>query len=152
MLNESFVDFCIEHKVGICISHDAMSQTKFRNPEDILDNKEILECIKKLHSNNLFYSFHFVITEENSNLFDAINFFHEKMDYPFPVSTEGIVKNTILNDKYIKPFTTEGQATLIECMNIIGKEKDKKFLGDVESRLRRFISTLNSEGRYEEVI
>ena len=149
LLDEPFVDFCIENKIGICVSHDAMSQTKFRNSEDILDNKEIVECIRKLHSNNLFYSFHFVITEETSNLFDAINFFHKKMEYPFPVSTEGIVKNTRLNMDYIKPFTEEGQATLIECMNIIGKEKDKIYLGDVDKRLRRFISTLNSKNGIE---
>lgn len=94
LLDLEFVKYCKENNISVVLSHDATNQ-EIRGV-DPLDDVEVVKAIKWLiDNNNDSFSINTVLTKENLNTKDRLEYFYEKLDRRnFHHSGEGFVYNS----------------------------------------------------------
>lgn len=94
LLTKDKVDFLVDHKVSITISHDAQGFVlrDDHNPLDDPKMKDVwLYALKKSKENDINFGFNVVLTPINCNIFEIRQYFSEKFSPDARFGFEGVV-------------------------------------------------------------
>lgn len=150
LLTQEKVDFFIEHKFSVVMSHDGPGY-HLRGP-DPLDNPRKLALVKQLieanKNNEMGFALSMVITKENNNFEETVKWFQDKLEDPYvPITAEGVVEaydlKTAENDRtgkfteeYAKEFEekvykgiTTGTQPLLKVFSVV--DKINEFFGSL---------------------
>ena len=138
LLDLEKAEFCKQYSVYINISHDGPAQTITRNSVDVLSIPKFQDAFKLLVEEDLFQSFHFVISNQNANLYKVVEWFDNNVYPGVCVSTEGIVGVYSYNKQHFPPFNKTEQAMLMECFNMMAKDENPRF-----NFVHRYVESFN---------
>lgn len=97
-LNNKVVDWCLDNRINLIVSHDGSTFTDYRDGHDILDNQSILEGIRHYIDENamrelgLKFQINVVVTPKNRILCELKPWFTEKIGRDVDLHFESIVK------------------------------------------------------------
>lgn len=96
--NEEKIDWAIKNQVHLTMSHDGPNQST-RAEKDVLNNPEILSCVRKLNSHKLL-SFNPIIYKQNQSRVEIYNYFYKLFGDDFELG----------NSEFIRPYDEQGYA------------------------------------------
>lgn len=131
LLTKEVIDFCLDNKISITLSHDGPSFNVYRDDKNPLDNPEIIknilyyiDTVEKNSELGLSFSLNIVITPENSNLLDIQKYFYEKFGREVRFHFESIVKLDSHSKGIISEFTEEQKKFLLNQLVAFGSTED----------------------------
>ena len=119
LLTKELADWMLDNRIGLVISHDGPSFTRYRDAEDIFDKPSVLEAIQHYYDRNLKEGlgldphFNVVVTPDNRKLSQLPDYFRRKTGRNVQLQFESIVK---LNSKTlgeVPPFTSDEAYELV---------------------------------------
>lgn len=128
LLNLNLVKYFLENKVSLTVSHDGPSFNVYRDNENPLNNKKVLEAIdfyeKNCKKHKLDFSFNCVVTPENSNLEEIDKYFKSYFGRSIKFNFESIAKLDSHSKDIINPFTQNTTKVLLDNIFKYGTTED----------------------------
>lgn len=148
MLTDEVVDFLIEHKFGVNISHDGPAQAQ-RHPEDILDDPKICALIRRLHATGNM-GFGAVLTKGNYRLSEIRGHIESKAGLEpgsASINTEEIMLPYDDDAMAVCPVTHDEHS---EALHTLFHDAVANYHGSnsVKSKIQDFLSAISTQRPY----
>lgn len=145
LINKDIIDFCLEHRIALTISHDAQAFTVYRNDKNPLDDPKIVkELIRYMdaikNQPNIWFGINTVVVPENCDLFAIDQYFFEKFNRKVSWHFEGIAKLDCESQYVINPFTEESKKILLNSLFKFGLMDPDKRIANVRDMVSKYLS------------
>lgn len=147
LIDDEKIDFCLEHKIALTISHDAQAFTVYRNDKNPLDNPSIVKALNRYIDSvkdvpNMWFGINVVCVPENCDVLKIDDYFTGKFGRQVNWHFESIAKLDCDSKKIISEFTEEQKKTLLNGMMALGTMDPDKAVSDLRRRVSRVLEWL----------